>query len=104
MNVQNGAPARKVKLFLRLAAGVNENLRCRLRYRGDFSRLIEEALCKTDLSSTPLVAGLALGKSKGTTAAVDTGTSKALRAAAAQRRCSANSLANSAIAAWLQRQ
>jgi hypothetical protein len=38
-----------VRLFLRLNADVNERLRSRMRYQGELSRYIEEALTATDL-------------------------------------------------------
>ena len=38
-----------MKLFLRLTAEVNDGLRSLLRYRGDLSRFIEEALSRADL-------------------------------------------------------
>ena len=39
-----------MKLFLRFRADVNEALRSLLRYRGDLSRFVEEALSSPDLS------------------------------------------------------
>lgn len=91
-----------VKLFLRLAADINERLRSSLRYRGDFSRFVEEALTTTDLMRVSLVPGLSIGNAKGTTASVTLRTREHLGSAATSRGCSVNSLANSALAAWLR--
>jgi hypothetical protein len=45
-----------MKLFLRLTAEVNDGLRSLLRYRGDLSRFVEEALTAADLMLVDLVA------------------------------------------------
>lgn len=44
-----------MKLFLRFRADVNEALRSLLRYRGDLSRFVEEALSSPDLMCITLV-------------------------------------------------
>jgi hypothetical protein len=94
-------PPARVKLFLHLATDVNENLRKLLRYRGDLSRLIEEALTNVDPKQVTLVHSIALGKVRGTTAIISARTRGRLCAAAIDRGCSVNTLANSTIAAWL---
>ena len=72
-----------------------------MRYRGDLSRFIDEALTTTDLYEVALLSPTYVSKAKGTTACTDTQTGARLKAAASYRGCSANSLANGAIAAWL---
>lgn len=94
-------PPGRVKLFLRLATDVNEKLRRLLRYRGDLSLLVEEALTKVDLKQVALVHLTAFGRVRGTTATVDAGTRERLSAAAKDRGCSVNTLANSTLSAWL---
>lgn len=91
----------KVKLFLRLATELNDNLRTLLRYRGDLSHFIEEALNKTDLTNVKLFTGIATGNAGGTTATIKIRTGLRLKAAAKARGCSMDILANSAILAWL---
>ena len=92
----------KMKLFVRLTSEIDDGLRKLLRYRGDLSRFIGEALTATDLNGVALVSRGALN-GKETTASIDQRTGERLKAAASNRGCSANSLANSAIAAWLSK-
>jgi hypothetical protein len=92
---------KKMKLFIRLTSEINDRLRCLLRYRGDLSRFIEEALTTTDLYRVALLSPCASFEAKGTTASTYKRVGARLKAAANYRGCSANSLANSAIAAWL---
>jgi hypothetical protein len=89
-----------MKLFIRLSSEIDNSLRSLLRYRGDLSRLIEEALTTADLKRVALLSPCAW-KGRGTTASIDKHTGEILKSAASFRGCSANSLANSAIAAWL---
>lgn len=89
-------------MFLRLSADVNERLRELLRYRGDLSFLVEEALTKADLTNVTLLHEVRTGAKQSTTATVNEPTGIRLKAAATVRRCSANTLANSAISAWLE--
>jgi hypothetical protein len=44
-----------VRLFLTLNADVNEHLRARMRYHGELSRYIDEALTATDLGQVDLI-------------------------------------------------
>jgi hypothetical protein len=44
-----------VRLFLRLNADVNERLRSLMRYQGELSRYIDEALTVTDLGGIDLI-------------------------------------------------
>ena len=44
-----------MRLFLRLNADVNERLRALLRYQGELSRYIDEALTGADLNNIQLI-------------------------------------------------
>ena len=44
-----------MRLFLRLNADVNERVRALMRYQGELSRYIDEALTRTDLGSVDLI-------------------------------------------------
>jgi hypothetical protein len=90
-----------MKLFLRLTADVNERLRMLLRYRGDLSRYVEEALTALDLASVDLLPAPARS-TRGTTAIIRKQTAAHLGTVAQVRGCSTNRLANSALYAWLQ--
>ena len=59
-----------MKLFLRLTSEVNDGLRSLLRYRGDLSRFVEEALSRADLMRLELVSPLKR-RTRGTTAVVN---------------------------------
>ena len=103
MSVQRYADSpKKIKLFIRLTSEINDHLRSLLRYRGDLSRFIEEALKPTDLYKVALLAPRGSPNLRGTTASTDRRVSASLKSAAIRPRCSANWLANSAIAAWLR--
>lgn len=93
---------KKMKLFIRLTSEINDGLRTLMRYRGDLSRLIEDALTTTDLYKVALLSPTSSSEAKGTTASTGERAGARLKAAATYRRCSANTLANSAIAAWLK--
>ena len=89
-----------MKLFLRLTAEVNDGLRSLLRYRGDLSRFVEEALSRADLMRLELVSP-PKRRTRGTTAVVNKEVVARLGAAAKRRGCSTTVLANSAISLWL---
>jgi len=95
--------SKKMKLFIRLTSEIDHRLRRLLRYRGDLSRFIEDALTTTDLYKVALLSPKYASEAKGTTASTGKRAWARLNAAATYRRCSANTLANSAIAAWLGR-
>ena len=89
-----------VRLFLRLNVDLNERLRALLRYQGELSRYIDEALTGTILIR--IMVPCRPGKSTpGLTAVVSTRANSALRSVAQQRGCSITVLANSALQAWL---
>lgn len=90
-----------MRLFLRLNADVNERLRALLRYQGELSRYIDEALTETDLDSVGLVSCRPGKSTPGLTAVVSPGANSALRSVAQKRGCSITVLANSALHAWL---
>lgn len=90
-----------MRLFLRLNADVNERLRALLRYQGELSRYIDEALTETDLDSVGLVPSRPGKSTPGLTAVVSTRANSALRSVAQRRGCSITVLANSALQAWL---
>ena len=90
-----------MRLFLRLNADVNERLRALMRYQGELSRYIDEALTGTDLGGVELIPAR-LGKSTpGLTAVISARANSSLRSVARQRGCSITVLANSALHCWL---
>lgn len=91
-----------MNLFVRLTRDVNERLRTFLRYRGDLSRYVEEALTETNLNAVELIDGPIGRATRGTTAVVCVAAYERLEAAARARGCTMAILANSAIKAWLK--
>ena len=91
-----------MRLFLRLNADVNERLRALLRYQGELSRYIDEALTQTDSDAVELVPARPGKSTPGLTAVISTRANSALRSIARQRGCSITVLANSALHAWLE--
>jgi hypothetical protein len=91
---------KRVRLFLRLTAELNDQLRELLRYRGDLSKLVETDLSR-DLRTMDLLS-IKLGRDAAALSAVIS--CKAcdnLNLAARQRHCSDTRLASSALYAWL---
>ena len=91
-----------MRLFLRLTTEVNDRLRTMMRYRGEFSRYIDEALSAADLDAIELLWGDS-GRSRGITAVISHSANDRLRCAAKQRGCTVTALANSALREWLGR-
>ena len=89
-----------MKLFLRFRADVNEALRSLLRYRGDLSRFVEEALSSPDLVCVTLVSPPSRG-TRATTAVIHKDVAARVIAVARGRGCSTTVLANSALYRWL---
>ena len=89
-----------MRLFLRLTTEVNDRLRTMMRYRGEFSRYIDEALSVADLDAIELLSGDS-GRSRGITAVISHSANDRLRCAAKQRGCTVTALANSALREWL---
>lgn len=90
-----------MRLFLRLTSEVNDRLRELMRYRGDLSRQIDEALTSTDLETVELTAVPPGRRVHALTALVSGRANARLRAIAQQRACTVTLLANSALRKWL---
>lgn len=93
----------RVRLFLRLSSNVNERLRALMRYQGELSRYIDEALTSMDLGTIDLIQASPGRSTPGLTAVISGAANSKLRAAARQRGCSITVLANSAVHNWLGR-
>ena len=91
-----------MRLFLRLTSEVNDRLRELMRYRGDLSRQIDEALSSTDLATVELTAVAPGRRAYALTAMVSPRANGRIRAAAKQRGCTVTILANSALNRWLE--
>jgi hypothetical protein len=89
-----------VRLFLRLTTEVNDRLRTIMRYHGEPSRYIDEALASSDLGSIELSSDGG-GRSRGITAVISHSANARFRCAAKERACTVTSLANSALREWL---
>jgi hypothetical protein len=90
-----------VRLFLRLSSDVNNRLRALMRYQGELSRYIDEALTLIDLGTMSLIP-VSLGReTPGLTAIISPGADSRLRTTARQRGCSITVVANSAVHYWL---
>lgn len=92
-----------MRLFLRLNADLNERLRALMRYQGELSRYIDEALTLTDLRTIELIPARPGKSTPGLTAVVSGRADALLRSAARQRGCSITVIANSALRNWLER-
>jgi hypothetical protein len=92
---------RRVRLFLRLTADVNDRLRALMRYHGELSRYIDDALTSLDLSSIELIPVIVGRRARGITAIVSGSANTRVRVAAKRRGCSVTALANSALDKWL---
>jgi hypothetical protein len=92
---------RRVRLFLRLITDVSDCVRTLMRYHGELSRYVDEALTSSDLGNIGLIPP-ALGRTSEAITAVISGPANGrLGAAARQRGCSVALLANSAVHKWL---
>ena len=91
-----------MRLFLRLTTDVNERLRKLMRYHGELSRYIDDALTNTNLVTVDLLPIVDSRDVPGMTAVISGRANASLRAAARQRGCSITTLANSAIHYWLR--
>lgn len=94
---------RSVRLFLRLTSEVNNGLRLLLRYRGNLSEFIDEALMSCDLRTIDLIPAMMESTSRGLTAVISVAANTRLRSAAKRRGCTVTALANSALTSGLQR-
>lgn len=75
-----------MKLFIRLTSDINARLRGLLRYRGNLSRFVEEAVTTTDLYRVPLLSSSGVRGTKGTTASTDSQSRTPLKEAATYRK------------------
>ena len=89
-----------MRLFLRLTTELNDRLRTMMRYHGELSRCIDEALTAADLEAVQLLSGDS-GRGRGITAVISHSANDRLRSAAKQRGCTVTTLANSALKEWL---
>ena len=71
-----------------------------MRYHGELSRYIDEALSVADLDAINLLSGDS-GRTRGITAVISHSANDRLRCAAKQRGCTVTALANSALREWL---
>lgn len=91
-----------MKLFLRLTENVNEQLRKKLRYRGDLSRIVDAALTETNLERVPLIE-TSPDRLAQIVPRVTSETDKRIRDIANVRGITVSTLANSVLAHWLPR-
>ena len=92
---------RRVRLFLRLTTDVNDRLRALMRYHGELSRYIDDALTSMDLASIELMPVTVGRRARGITAIVSGSANTRVRVAAKRRGCTVTALANSALDKWL---
>jgi hypothetical protein len=91
----------RVRLFLRLTADVNDRLRALMRYHGELSRYIDDALTSLDLASIELMPFTVGRRTRGITVIVSGLANTRVRAAAKRCGCTVTALANSALDKWL---
>jgi hypothetical protein len=92
---------RRVRLFLRLTTEVNNRLRILMRYHGELSEYIDQALLSFDLRSIDLIPVGVGRRTRGMTAVISGIANTRLRSAARRRGCTVTELANSALHKWL---
>src|SRR5579883_1157130 len=92
---------RRVRLFLRLSAEVNNRLRTLMRYHGELSKYIDQALLSFDLRNIELIPVAVGRRTRGMTAVISITANGRLRKAAKRRRCTVTELSNSALHKWL---
>ena len=89
------------KLVIRLLPGINEHLRGELRYRGDLSTMILEAISTVDLKAVRLVDLSTETHIPTTTVALPKPIHADLKVISKTRNTSMNVLVNTAVAYWL---
>ncbi len=97
--VRRSPPVRK--LVIRLLPVINEHLRRELRYRGDLSAMIIEAVNSADLRTVRLVDLANDTRMSTTTIALPPPLHAQIKAAAKARGASMTELVNTAVAHWL---
>lgn len=98
--VKKAGPGPVIKLAVRLNEGVNEALRSLIRYRGDLSGMVLEALGGVELESTALVSGED-SMVRDTTISLPREVHGRLKRIAKERGTSMNILVNTGLAYWL---
>jgi hypothetical protein len=89
------------KLVIRLLPGINEHLRGEMRYRGDLSTMIIEAISTVDLKAVRLVDLSTETHIPTTTVALPKPIHAGLKSISKTRHTSMNVLVNTAVAYWL---
>ena len=89
------------KLVIRLLPGINEHLRSEMRYRGDLSAMIMEAINSVELRTVRLVDLANDTRLSTTTIAIPPPLHAQLRTIAKSRSASMNEMVNTAVAHWL---
>jgi hypothetical protein len=97
--VRQSSPVRK--LVIRLLPLIDEHLRSVMRYRGDLSAMIIEAINAVDLKSVRLVELAAESRLRSTTVALPPVIHDHLKSLGKARSVSMNILVNTAVAHWL---
>jgi hypothetical protein len=97
--VRRSAPVRK--LVVRLLPSINEHLRREIRYRGDLSAMIIEAINTVDLERVPLVDLASDTRHGTTTVALPPPLHAQIKSIAKARNASMNEIVNTAVAHWL---
>lgn len=97
--VRKAPPVRK--LVIRLLPGIDEHLRSVMRYRGDLSNMIIEAINSVDLKSVCLVDLASDTRLTSTTVALPPTIHDYLKTLAKTRNASMNIMVNTAVAHWL---
>lgn len=101
-------------MVVRLTSDLNEWVRSRIRYQGELSELVVEALRNADLERVKLVELKGVSRPRysengalsvrGTTVTLPLGVQEELKKVAESRACSMNALMNSALAEALRRE
>ncbi len=89
------------KLVIRLLPLIDEHLRSVMRYRGDLTTMIIDAVGSVDLKSVRLVELASEDPLRTTTIGLPLSLHKGLKAVAKDRRASMNIMINRALAHWL---
>lgn len=97
--MRQSSPVRK--LVIRLLPGIDEHLRGVMRYRGDLSTMIIEAINSVNLKSVRLVELASDSRLRSTTVALPPSIHDHLKSVAKARDASMNIMVNTAVAHWL---
>lgn len=97
--VRRSPPVRK--LVIRLLPGISEHLRSEMRYRGDLSAMVIEAIKSVRLESVRLVDLASDTRLATTTIGLTPPLHAEIKAVAKARHASMNEIVNTAVAHWL---